>query len=253
MVHSAEWPDALKDQVFRQGKSKKANIKQLLGICGYGVPILERALYSASNSLTLIAQAEIQPFKADGAAYKTNEMNFHMLPWPKEALLELGETPVRMRVTLSYFIEPGPGEIGWKDRYRYASHALRFEMNAPGETMQHFFKRINMAVRTDKKDKPETKGPGDYWLIGPNSRDRGSLHSDTWEGTAADLATSNMIAVCPVIGWWRERSHLRKVEKKARYSLVVTISTPEETMDVYTPVAIQVGIAPQIQVSASPQ
>jgi len=41
-----------------------------------------------------------------------------------------------MRITLSYFVEPSPGEVGWKDRYRYASHGLRFELNGPERTRQ---------------------------------------------------------------------------------------------------------------------
>ncbi len=36
-------------------------------------------------------------------------MRLHRLPWPKEVLEQLGGLEVRMRVTLSYFIEPSPG------------------------------------------------------------------------------------------------------------------------------------------------
>lgn len=32
-----------------------------------------------------------------------------------------------MRVTLSYFVEPGPGEVGWEDKYRYLACGLRFD------------------------------------------------------------------------------------------------------------------------------
>jgi hypothetical protein len=32
-------------------------------------------------------------------------------------------------------------------------------------------------------------------------------------------------------------------DKKARYALVVTIRAPEQDIDIYTPVAAQVGIA----------
>lgn len=44
------------------------------------------------------------------------------------------------------------------------------------------------------------------------------------------------------LGWWRERSYLGKWNRKAPYALVVSISTPEESVDLYTPVAVQVGI-----------
>lgn len=111
MVHSAEWPDAIKQQFLPN--DSKATHKELLRICGYGVPNLEKALYSASNSLTMISQAEIQPYdkKKDGG-YRTKDMHFYELPWPQEVLQSLPhDAKVQMRVTLSYFIEPGPGEI----------------------------------------------------------------------------------------------------------------------------------------------
>ncbi len=46
------------------GKEKmvKADYRRLLRICGYGVPDLDRALWSASNSVNLILQDELQPY-----------------------------------------------------------------------------------------------------------------------------------------------------------------------------------------------
>lgn len=252
LVHSAAWPDELKRQFINN--DKKTSFKRLLSICGYGVPSLERAMYSAQNSLTLIAQSILQPFdkKPKGeSGYRTKDMHLYELPWPKGVLLGFPDnSSVEMRVTLSYFVEPGPGEVGWKDRYRYASHALRFELNSPGESKNEFVKRINKAARGADagEDKPGTKSPSDHWLLGSQTRDRGSIHSDIWQGTAADLAGSNLIAVSPTIGWWRERSHLGRWSKKTRYTLVVSIITPDETIDVYTPVAEQVGVPVAIEI-----
>ncbi len=243
LVHSAEWPEALKRQFIE--KDSKTAYKRLLSICGYGVPSLERALYSTKNELTLISQAEIQPYdkKINGSGYRTKDMHVYELPWPKQTLIDLPyDTKIQMRVTLSYFIEPGPGEVGWKDRYRYASHALRFELNSPGESREEFEKRINKDARDADEGKPGSKSPTDHWLLGSQARDRGSIHSDIWQGTAQDLATSNLIGITPTIGWWRERSHLGKWNSKTRYSLIVSITTPDETVDVYTPVAIDVGV-----------
>jgi len=244
LVHSAEWPDELKAQFI--GDDKKTSYKYLLGICGYGVPNLERAMYSAQNSVTLIAQSTLQPFdkKPKGeSGFRTKDMHIYELPWPKEVLLSLPDNiKVEMRVTLSYFVEPGPGEIGWKDRYRYASHALRFDLNSPGEPKTDFIKRINKEARDKDEGKPGTKSPTDHWVLGSQARDRGSIHSDIWKGTAADLADSNLIAISPTIGWWRERSYLGKWNKETRYSIVVSIKSEDETIDVYSPVAIQLGI-----------
>lgn len=254
MVHSAEWPEPLKQQFARN--NSKTEIKKVLRACGYGVPNLERALYSASNSLTLISQAEIQPYEIkiktrDGKRtkeYRTRDMHIYDLPWPKDVLLEKHDMQVEMRITLSYFVEPGPGEIGWKDRYRYASHALRFDINSPGEAKERFVQRINVASRDEDEGHPGTSSASDHWVIG-QARDKGSIHSDIWRGSAAELADSHHIAVYPRIGWWRERKHLGKCESRTRYTLIVSIYTPEQEVDIYTPVAQQIGISVPISVN----
>jgi hypothetical protein len=248
MIHSAEWPQAIKQQFAKN--DNKGELKKVLRVCGYGVPTLEKALYCASNSLTLIAENYIQPFVRKDGRNKTNDMHFYNLPWPQEELFRLEEEEVEMRITLSYFIEPGPGEIGWKDRYRYASTAFRFDINSPSEDEEEFVKRINSKAREDEDDKTDTESAANYWKFGSKARDKGSIHSDIWTGTAADLATSNLIAVYPVIGWWRERAHLGKVNNKTRYSLVVSITTKKQDIDIYTPVAQQIAIsvAPEIKI-----
>ncbi|NOK63926.1 MAG: S8 family peptidase [Chloroflexi bacterium AL-W] len=248
MIHSAEWTESLRREFG--GNGSKTDIKTLMRVCGYGVPNLQRALYSAENSLTLISQAELQPFrKKEKGGYTSKDMHLYSLPWPEEVLLDLPDgTKVEMRITLSYFIEPGPGEIGWQDRYRYASHALRFELNSPEESQEDFVKRINAAARNDDEGRISTQSPSKHWVIGEQTRDKGSIHSDIWQGTAAQLASSNLIAISPRIGWWRERSHLNRWNRHTRYALVVSIATPEETVDLYTPVANKIGITVPIPV-----
>jgi hypothetical protein len=156
-----------------------------------------------------------------------------------------------MRITLSYFIEPGPGEIGWKDRYRYASYALRFDLNSPGESKNEFIARINSAAEQEDDEDEMIGGhsAAGHWVIGSKARDKGSIHSDIWKGTAAELANSNNIAVFPRIGWWRERNHLGRWNKKCRYALIVSITTQDQNVDIYTPVAIQAGIAVPVEVN----
>ncbi|MFH1135780.1 MAG: S8 family peptidase [Pseudomonadota bacterium] len=253
LIHSAEWPDAQKRQFMNandRGEYSKTDHGRLLRICGYGVPNLAKALARASNTLTLISEAEIQPYtKKEGRSdCSTKDMHLYRLPWPSEVLLSMGEAPVAMRVTLSYFIEPGPGEVGWKDKYRYASHGLRFGLNSQGETEQDFLKRLNKAARDEGEGKPGTDSGSARWLIGSNSRDTGSVHSDIWKGAAADIASCNLIGVYPVIGWWRERAWLGRWDRKARYSLIVSLHTPDEKIDIYTPVAIQLGIPVEVMV-----
>jgi hypothetical protein len=238
MVHSAEWTDGMKAQFAEERPHHK--ISKLLKACGYGVPNLNKALFCGSNSLTLVSQATLQPYKQNRREDpKTKDMHFYNLPWPTSVLQEMGETMVRMRITLSYFIEPGPGEVGWKDRYRYPSHLLRFDLNSPGESQDEFLRRINAAVRDEENGHPGTSSASTHWVIGANNRDKGSIHSDIWEGTAADLANSNLIAISPRIGWWHKRKQLGKANSQARYALIVSIETPEQDVDIYTPVAVQ--------------
>ncbi|MBE2941060.1 S8 family peptidase [Anoxybacillus flavithermus] len=246
MVHSAEWTDTMKAQ-FLEG-SQKRDYKKLLRICGYGVPDLNRALYCMRNSVNLIIQSELQPYdkKENGSGYKTKEMHIHKLPWPKDILLALGESSVKMRVTLSYFIEPGPGEIGWKDRYRYPSCLLRFDVNGT-DTEEVFLQRINAAMESDDNDL-ESDGGGVRWLLGKQNRNLGSIHSDIWQGTAADLATSNLIGVYPAIGWWRERAWLGRWNRKVRYSLIVSITSEEQSVDLYTPILTNIKTGVSISV-----
>ena len=45
------------------------------------------------------------------------------------------------------------------------------------------------------------------------------------------------------------RAYLEKWDKQARYSLIVSIRTPEETVDIYTPVANKFGISTPIEIT----
>jgi hypothetical protein len=176
-------------------------------------------------------------------------MHLYKLPWPTSILLDLGEKPVIMRVTLSYFVEPGPGKIGWESRYRYASHGLRFEVNGPTESEDEFVQRVNKQARDDDEH-TGTEGPNDKWVIG-SARNVGSLHYDIWEGQAADLAASNLIAVYPTVGWWKERHHINRWSNLCRYSLIVSIHTPRTDIDIYTPVAQQISLMVPVEIQTT--
>ena len=239
IVHSAKWTLAMEEQ-FPVRKGNRADMIQRLRHCGYGVPSEERAFYSTENGLTYIAQEEIQPFIKEGKnAPKMNKMHFFELPWPREILEQLAETNVTMRVTLSYFIEPAPGEIGWKDKYRYASCGLRFDVNTEAEDQRAFQLRVNRAIEAEENEE-RSKNDSKRWLIGADNRNRGSIHSDELNLTAAQLATCNLIAVYPIGGWWKTRTNLDKFNEKLRYSLIVSLDTPAENIDLYNAVKTKI-------------
>lgn len=240
VVHSANWNAAMLAQSQVQ-QGNRASFRNLLRTFGFGVPDLDRALYSRESALTYIAQEIIQPFNfkikegKKSSDTETNEIHFFNLPWASDLLLQMGETPVKLKITLSYFIEPGAGEIGWKDKYRYQSHGLRFDVNNVGEREEVFRKRINIAAREEDEDFQGNSG-AERWKVGKDNRSNGSIHSDYMEMTAAELSECNHIAVYPVIGWWRERKHLGKVENQTRYSLIISLETPAQDVVLYTTV-----------------
>ena len=172
---------------------QKSNCAKLLRYCGFSVPDLDEAMWSAQNALTLIDQDSLQPFDKVENRGKLRDMNNHSIPWPVEVLQELGGTYVEMKVTLSYFIEPNPGERGWTRKYSYASHGLRFDVKTPTETLDQFRSRINKIAR-DEEIGITSNSDANRWLLGLNLRKLGSLHSDIWSGTAAELARADMNA-----------------------------------------------------------
>lgn len=241
VVHSAEWSAQM--QTHLRGASGKRARAKLVQRYGFGVPSAERALRSANDALTLVAQSSIRPF-AEG---KMGELHFFDLPWPRDVLAELGATPVRLRITLSYFIEPNPGRRGWKKRHRYASHGLRFDVKGPTESLEEFRKRLNKKALDEDEAKPSTGGDSSEWYLGEQARNRGSLHSDILSCNAADLAERGVIAVYPVSGWWKDQPKRDRSDLGARYALVVSVETPGVETDIWTPVAQQVGVAIAIE------
>lgn len=241
LIHSAEWTQVmLGNRDLNELKDFTSDEKRtLLRTFGYGVPNLRKAVYSAENSLTMIAQKEIKPFRNDGSI-KFNEIHLFELPWPTDILQnEIGDLDVKLNVTLSYFIEPNPGNRHYSTQFSYQSHGLRFNVIKPDEDLETFKKRINKNSRENETDTGYT---GEDWMIKPNSRNKGSIHRDFWIGSGAALSTRNCIAVYPTSGWYKTRKKLEKYDSTVRYSLIVSIETPEVDVDIYTPVRNLVAI-----------
>lgn len=244
IVHSAEWTDAMRAAYLPANKSAtKTDHVHLIRHCGWGAPNLDRALWSAGNSLTLVVEDQVLPYqKVKGRGIVSKDMNLHTLPWPKEQLQALPpDTKVELRITLSYFVEPNPSARGTASRFHYPSHKLRFDVQRPLDaTTEDFVARINAAAEhEDDGDPIDPKDPD--WILGDRQRHRGSLHQDIWQGTAAELASRGFIAVYPAKGWWRTRQAQERYNLPARYSLIVSIRTPETNVDLYTPIAQQVA------------
>jgi len=243
IVHSAGWTERMLAEFPSPSRSQ---VQARLRCYGYGVPNEERALWTARNAVTLIAQEALTPFEKSDGSCKTKDCHVHALPWPLEVLEALGEEKITVRITLSYFIEPSPGRRGWTRKFRYASHGLRFAVSGPLESDASFLKRITKTSWTDgertrTEHRPDTGEP-QPWEIGKGTRARGSVHSDFWTAPAAEVARCGKIAVYPVTGWWRERPHLGRIGMATRYALVVSITSPEARTDLLTPIRALVGV-----------
>ena len=257
VIHSAYWTEQMKEQLDYD--RSQSSIVKMLRTYGYGVPNLEMAIECKSNYLTFISEQIIQPYiKEQGKDPATNDVHYYEFPWPKDILQNLGNLDVVVRVTLSYFIEPNPGEKGYSTKYSYQSTALKFAMMPPNDTPENFMLRINNEARQNlKKELEVEKLPDDAieniknikWELGADNVFKGSIHSNYWKTSAAEAAASNYIAVYPQpSGWWKNLKSKKRYNEKLRYSLIVSIETPENVADIYTTIAQKVQVENLVKV-----
>ena len=238
LVHAAEWTPLMKSAVNTE-TSKNAR-RRLLRRFGWGVPDDTGVRSSARNAVTMVVQDSFAPFV--GRDHRMRHFRLHELPWPTQELLALGEADVELRITLSYLIEPSPSRRGWQKRYAYASHGLRFELQAPNESLDGFVRRVNREAALEEGGAREGSRSPDRWILGSNQRNRGSLHQDIWQGHGAELATTPTIAVHAVGGWWKNNRRADREDLPIRYALLVSLRTREQTVDLYTPIAVSLQV-----------
>lgn len=254
LVHSAEWTPAMRQEIFGQ-LSKKQRVRRHIRKYGHGVPSLDRALYSMKNDLTMVIEDEILPFKKGSSGATFNEIKLYSLPWPIEALKSIAEADAELKITLSYYIEPNPGKPVISRKRTYQSYGLQFEIKRPGESDSDFKNRINKLQMQEDGDNPNvvlSEEPVDEqgdWVLGKQRRNVGSLHSDIWVGSAAELADRGKICIYPRAGWWKHNKKLQRWNNAVRYSLIVSIKTPAQTVDLYA--AVDNAIKAQTQITTS--
>ncbi|MEJ3405853.1 S8 family peptidase [Rathayibacter sp. YIM 133350] len=244
LTHSAEWTTTMRNEIEAEdGKTARLS---LLRRYGWGVPTEDSVLNSSLQAVTLVSQDEFVPF--DGSEYRMRHFRLHSLPWPREALEEVGDDDVRLRVTLSYFIEPSASRRGWRQRYSYSSHALRFDLQGSLETQRQFVQRVNRDAQRVEEGTGSSTLASDRWLIGPNQRNVGSLHQDEWIGSGHELAATGALAVYPVGGWWKNNGRADRTSLPVRYALLVSLRTRRTNIDLYTPVANEIRVPTPIDI-----
>jgi hypothetical protein len=232
MIHSAEWTN---EMLLGKNLSKEDHRRSILRSVGYGVPNKEKAIYSANNSLTLIAQNKIKPYRKEGSAIKYHEYHLFELPWPVDVLLnEIGDKDVTLKVTLSYFIEPNPGNRQYASNFQYHSHELDFKLIKPYEKLDEFKRRISASAAGTEEDRPNLQS--EEWTIKERIRSKGSIKKDFITSSGAELSQRNKLAVYPKNGWYRTRPKKELFNSTVRYSLIVSIETQSNKIDIYTPV-----------------
>ncbi len=232
LIHSARWTPAM---IGGRNMKLKGEVEKLVRTYGYGEPDLDHLLNSSTSKATFYFEEELQPFQKKEGKLGTKEMLYFPLPVPKEKLQELGEVNLRLKVTLSYFVEPNPGRRGLAtSKFRYANCGLRFDLKTETESYDTFV--ANRSSHIEKKLEIDVRGDrgnsSGGWLLGVDNQSRGSLHQDQWEGTASALAARDGIVIYPVNGWWKLRSHLQQWNRKQRFSLVVSIESDDPSHEI---------------------
>jgi len=234
MVHSADWTNTMLNGITIASASTNQK-RVLLRSYGYGVPNLDKAVYSANNVLTMISERTIQPYIMEGSTAKYNEFHLYNLPWPSDVLLEeLAEQDVKLVVTLSYFIEPNPGERRYANNFHYHSHSLDFKVIKPAEDVETFLRRVS--APDEEENDIGYQGQAEPWAIKESVRSRGSVKKDFIVSSGADLSRRNLLAVYPKPGWYKTRKKLGKANSVIRYSLIMSIETENNNVDIYNPV-----------------
>jgi len=247
IVHGAEWTPAMRAEF--DGAGTKTERLSLLRRYGWGVPTEDAVLSSTRQAVTMVTQDDFVPFQ--GEKHVARHFRLHRLPWPVEMLRELGAADVTLKITLSYFIEPTASRRGWRSRYRYPSHGLRFDLKASTETLQDFLASLNRQAGSEEDEESASSSDSGRWLVGPNQRNVGSLHQDVWEGSGADLAEAGFVAVYPVGGWWKYAKREDRMDSAVRYSLLVSLKTEEQGIDLYTPIATQLELPIPAEIPAT--
>ena len=72
IVDSAEWTEAMRRAWLpTTGAATKTDYRHLVQRCGFGVPDIDRALWSVDNSLSMVIEERLHPFEREGSKQPT--------------------------------------------------------------------------------------------------------------------------------------------------------------------------------------
>lgn len=128
-------------------------------------------------------------------------------------------------------------------------HVVNLDTALQLETRQQFVARINRNAQLQEDGRSGAATTSARWLLGERQRHLGSLHQDEWHGTGSELAHCNSVAVYPAGGWWKNNRRQDRIDVPVRYSLILSLRTPEQGVDLYTPIATQLRIPIETEVT----
>lgn len=85
-------------------------------------------------------------------------------------------------------------------------------------------------------------------MLGDDSISAGSLHCDVWTGPAIELLGRDTLCIKPVNGWWRIRASTEICNRKTRYALIVSLTTRNTELDIYTPIRTVIHVPISVEV-----
>lgn len=243
LIHSAEWTEQMKD--LCSDAHGNLDVKTILHSCGYGVPNEQKAIVSSDSRVTFIAEDTIKPFvQGKGNKLKFGKMNLYQMPWPKGLLAGMNDQPVRLKITLSYYIKPSPGLRSQLNKYSFQSIRLKFDVCGAHESRREFENRIKRFTEEGEERGPRDPELANRWVIGINNRNQGSIISDSFVTMGVAMAGCDTIAIYPSGGWFKNK--LENLDIEIPYSLVVTLESPEEEVQLYN--EVETTIAHRVQV-----
>ncbi|MGC3992487.1 MAG: S8 family serine peptidase [Chthoniobacteraceae bacterium] len=259
IVHSARWLPAMLSGIDPHQPRNAHRVQSILRSYGFGEPHQPRLFGSGESGVTMIIQDLLQPYNPNAESGRAGLHHFHLhhLPWPQDVFDQHRDLEMTLRVTLSYFIEPNPGSRCWQgsQKYRYASHLLRFSFKRSTESDAVFRQSLERRILEDEEEDAESntaqerRAPADSkWALGPKLRGKsGSVVHDIWKGSPAELAQMGQVAIYPAKGWFATRTYQPGHEyfnchqRPVRYSLIISLDAEQE-IGLYTSISNIISI-----------
>ncbi len=226
LINSARWPSWVNNRM------DKNNIIRHIG---YGVPNVSRATENSLNRITLITTGDIR--------IKGKQVHIYEVKIPEELRKPGNSFDIRIDVTLSYKAQPRRTR---RNRQRYLSNWLEWDVSKLNETSASFSARM-LEIASDEEanfdyDEVEESSSNIKWTIGKQGnhgivknyhRNSGTVQKDWAIVKSYELGRRFCLAVIGHLGWNKD------INNSVPYSLVVSFEALDETIEVYSRMALE--------------